>query len=205
MKKNAIKFLLLGVIIFISGCSTTDITGVWKDPDYKDGPIQSALVVGVSEDQLSRNLFESSMSTALEQKGVRTVTSAKALEKRDMSKENLMAAAQEQNLQTIVVTRIVGVQQGEVYTPPSVYSVPDPYYRRWDTYYPRTRTYMYTPGQYTSYTSVNLETNVYNVKDQSLIWSAASETFDPQQSNRNKVVDELVKKLVNQLTANKLM
>ena len=60
-----------------------------------------------------------------------------------------------------------------------------------------------SPGYMATYKNVHLENNVYQLEDKKLVWSAASETFDPQ--DVNKAVKELAEKIIRRLKEDKLL
>ena len=198
--------ILLSTALFslaLFGCASTTITGVWSDENYKQIPIQSVMVIGVAENVRNRNIFESAMVTEFEKKGVKAIPSAKVLGEQEINKENVVAAAEKSQVQTVLVTRLVGTKEEQVYHPPTSYGVPDPYYRRWDSYYPHMYDYAYTPGYMATYKNVVLETSVFDVKERHLIWSAASETFEPQ--NINEEIKKLSEVLVRKMRDSKLV
>ena len=200
-----IRFLALTslLLLVLFGCASTTITGVWSDENYNQIPIQSVMVIGVAENQRNRNIFESEMAAEFEKRGVKAIPSAKVLGDQEITKENVVQAAEKSQVQAVLVTRLVGTKQEQVYQPPTTYGVPDPYYRRWDSYYPHMYDYAYTPGYMATYTNVVLETSVFAVKEQSLIWSAASETFEPQ--NINEEIKKLSEILVRKMRESKLV
>jgi hypothetical protein len=195
------------VVVLAAGllvsCASTKFTGTWKNEDYTAGPIRSIMVVGVAQNDVNRKIFESTVAQDFEANGVRAVQSANALDGQEITKESVIEAAKKQNLQMVLVTRLLGVEQENVYYPPTMYAVPDPYYYRWDTYYPRMYDYVDAPGYMQTYRYVNLETTIYDVADRQLVWSASSETFDPQ--NVNEVVQELADKLMKRLKKDSLL
>ncbi|WP_455211821.1 hypothetical protein [Kaarinaea lacus] len=203
MKNFAALCWLALLLLLLVGCASTTVTGVWSDENYKQTPIQSVMVIGVAENARNRNIFESAMAAEFEKHGVKATPSAKVLGDQEITKENVVQAAEKTQVQAVLVTRLVGTKEEQVYHPPTTYGVPDPYYRRWDSYYPHMYDYAYSPGYMATYTNVVLETSVFAVKEQSLIWSAASETFEPQ--NINEEVKKLSEILVRKMRESKLV
>lgn len=203
MKNLGTLMLLTLLPLALVSCASTTVTGVWSDENYKQTPVQSIMVIGVAENVRNRNIFENAMVAEFEKQGVKAIASAKVLGEEEINKENVVAAAEQSQVQAVLVTRLVGNKQEQVYHPPSGYAVPDPYYRRWDTYHPHMYDYAYTPGYMATYTNVLLETSVFDVKGRALIWSAATETFEPQ--NINKEVAKLAQILVKKMRTTKLI
>jgi hypothetical protein len=203
MKKFGMLILTGLSVLMIFGCASTTVTGVWTDETYKQTPLQSIMVIGVAENARNRNIFEKAMVAQLEKHGVKAIPSVNALGDQEINKENVVAAAEKSQVQAVLVTRLVGTKEEQVYHPPTTYGVPDAYYRRWDSYYPHMYDYAYTPGYMATYTNVVLETSVFAVKERGLIWSAATETFEPQ--NINKEVESLSEILVRKMRESKLV
>jgi len=192
--------ILTIVAIAVTACATTKFTGVWTDEQYKGGPIKSIMIVGVSENQRNRNIFETAVAKAFTEQGVRAVKSIDTLGDKKPTEENVINAASASEVQAVLTTRLVGITEEQVYHPPTAYAAPYPYYYHWNTYYPHMYDYS---GYVSTYTNVNLETNIYDTAEKKLIWSAASETFNPQ--DVNDVVEELANKLVKELKSSKLI
>lgn len=198
------KLPLFALLLFAAfGCASTTVTGVWTDENYKQTPIQTMMVIGVAKNPRNRNIFESAMVAELEKYGVKAIPSTKVLGDQEINKETVAAAAEKSGVQTVLVTRLVAIKNEQVYHPPTSYGVPDPYYRRWDSYYPHMYDYAYTPGYTATYQNVLLETSIFDAKENGLIWSAASETFEPQ--NINEEVKKLSEILVRKMRESKLL
>lgn len=195
--------IITTALLLLAACATTTLTGVWLDENYRGGPLKNIMIVGVGDNQLKRQIFESALVNAFAAQGVHAVSSLKLLGDKKITRESLAAAAKKADVQAILTTRLVGVSEEKVYYPPEMYTVPAPYYYRWDTYYPHMYEYAERPGYVDTYKYVNLETNIYDRDEHQLIWSAASRTFDPQ--NTNKLVDDLAKVLIKKLKHSKLI
>ncbi|MHA1190472.1 MAG: hypothetical protein ACTSSQ_08500 [Alphaproteobacteria bacterium] len=59
------------------------------------------------------------------------------------------------------------------------------------------------PGYVTEDTIVHLETNVYRVEGEKLVWSGKTETFNPK--NTNTLISELAKTILNELAKSNLI
>jgi hypothetical protein len=188
--------IMVFAAMFLSACASTQFTGVWTDENYKGGPIKSIMIVGVAKNQRNRNIFESAMVNAFNQQGVHAVASTKLLDDKKITKENVIQAAEANHLQTVLVTRFTGKTQQEVYNPPN-------YYYGWDSFYPTMYGYVGSPGYYTTFQYVHLETNIYTLPQKQMIWSAASQTVDPDNINQDSV--EFAQKVVEKLKSSKLI
>ena len=188
-------------MLSFDGCASTTITSVWSDEHYKQTPIQSILVIGVAENMHNRNIFESAVVAELEKNGVKAMASAKVLGDQEIKKDNILSAAEQTKMQVVLVTRLVGTKEEKIYRPPTYYGVSHSYYNSWGSYYPHM--YDYSPGYMETYINVLLETSIFDVKEQQLIWSAASETFAP--TDVNKEIKKLAQVLVSKMKKSKII
>jgi PBP1b-binding outer membrane lipoprotein LpoB len=58
LHKRVLALLLLLSIFFLTGCSQTSVSGIWKKSDYTGKPFTSILVVGLTGDLHNRILWE---------------------------------------------------------------------------------------------------------------------------------------------------
>ena len=149
-----------------------------------------------------RRIVESALVNELKQNGVEGIASYSSMESKELSPENVMAAAKENQANGLMAVRLVGVDEQTVYHVPA-YSVPYPYYYSWGTYYPHMHEYTGMPGYTATYKYYNVETNIYATDTEKLVWSAASQTVDPQ--NINKEANIFARKIVKSLGSSGLL
>jgi hypothetical protein len=169
-----ISFLLL-VAVFVSACTTTQITAVWKDPAYHTHP-DKIMVIGVAKNPLNRRLFEDEFVQQLKAHGTDAIASYTVLP--DAQQDNQPAIAKkvaELGADTVLITRMVSKKNVQVYVPGTPY-YPPPYYDTWPNYYGYGYRYMYTPGYIANDEYAVIETNLYEANNEKLIWAASSET-----------------------------
>ena len=63
--------------------------------------------------------------------------------------------------------------------------------------------YAHDPGYSSTSTTVRLETNLYDVKTEKLIWSGQSETFS--RDSKDQIIKDVIKAVINDLQKNKLI
>jgi hypothetical protein len=81
--------------------------------------------------------------------------------------------------------------------------VPAPHYRHLGRAYPGVYGYVHEPGYNVTHKYVRLENNLYEIKTETLIWSSASETINPESAN--EVIESLCKAVMKSLRANGLI
>jgi hypothetical protein len=162
--------IIFGILAFttflLTGCSQTKVTSVWVDQEYEGDGIDDVFVVGVTKDGGLRRIFEDEFVTLFKQRGVKAISSYRLLPDEDLRDEKkLDSKVIESGSDTILMTRILDIRKDTQYIPPDYV-----YTGGWHGYY--NRAYMVSPGHTVEYETAVLETNLYDLKTDKLIWSA---------------------------------
>jgi len=175
-------FLCICVIIiaavFLSSCASTTVTGYWRDEEYSGSP-KKALVVLVTAKPTVMRLFEDDFSQQLKLRGIDAVAAYTLMPSEEKpDKDTIAAAADKINADSLFITRLVDRKSYEVYYPGSVYVAAPGYYTPgWGDYYTRGYTYYSTsPGYAYQQEILYVETQLWDVKSNKLIWSVITET-----------------------------
>ncbi len=184
-------------LALLCACATRPVVE-WQDETYR-GPIRDVLIIGVSERAAMRQLFEQTFVDQLAERGV-AATASMALLGTDekISRETVKAAIAGKSIDTVLVTRLIGVEQRESYHQPTA----SRYYRNYYTYYSQSWHYAHS-GYYRRYDVLKLETNVYDVKTEQLVWSMQSESVDPQSATQ--VIEEQIALTIRTLSERGLL
>jgi hypothetical protein len=189
MKKSILPIFLI-VIVILASCNATKIVSSWREPDKQViiENLHKVLVVALFKDETSRRKAEDEMVQYLAGKGVASYT-------------YLVASVIKQNEEAIrykikmdgydgaVTMRLVDVDKEKVYVPNSnMYPV---YYRNFSSYYFRTWPYYSAPDNYATTKTYTVETNVYSIKEDKIIWSGLTETTNPE--GVEKMTEEITK------------
>jgi len=197
-------------LLFLNSCTPTKLIDAWKDKSYTGGTLKSVMVLGVANNPRNRKMFEEVFSKQFKGHGVEAVTSFEAIPKDvKLDKENIKshkeiikAAAIKRGVEAILVTHLVAVEEKEVYHPPT-YELAPQYYHGFDDYYPVIFDNVYTPGYYSQHKYISLESNLYDINTEKLIWSASSKTTDPE--SVNEIIESLCKEVMKSLRKNGLI
>jgi len=185
--------------IFIASCSSTKITSVWMDQEKSGTSFNDILVIGIAKEQHNRRLFEEQFTAQLNAAGIESEVSYKILpEGTVINHDTVTAAIKGKNIDAVIVTHLVAVEEETVYRQNMDYRPTYGYYDGLYNYYPHVNSYVNQPGYYTTHDVVKLETNLYEVKSEELVWSAQSRSFAP--GSAKEVIDELVKLVIKDLT-----
>ena len=197
--KKPLNFLAAALVLsLLASCSNTKITSVWMDQKKAGTSYNDILVIGIAEEQHNRRLFEEEFTAQLTAAGIESEVSYKMLpEGISINRETVAEAIKGKNIDAVIVTHLVAVKEETVYRQNMDYRPTYGYYNGLYNYYPHVHTYVHNPGYYTTHDVVMLETNLYEVKSEELVWSAQSRSFAPESAK--EVIDDLVKLVIKDL------
>jgi hypothetical protein len=191
-------FSMLITLFLLSSCATTTTTNVWKDQTYS-GPVKKILVMGISQKQGIQRFFEDEFVRQLREKGTDGVAGYTVLPYDEkMDKDFIAAKARESGADIVLVARPLSRQMQRTYVPGQVYSVPGSY-SRWGSYYG----HAYSPGYVVEDEYVYIETNLYDVATEKLVWSNQSETIIL--ATDQELIKSFISTMVAQLSSDKLI
>jgi hypothetical protein len=201
--------LLVAAGLLLSSCASTRLTSTWTESTYTGGSLKSVLVVAMAKDARNRRVFEDSFAKEFKKHGAEAFSLSATLSKTEgLTADDVLAEAKRLGVQTIFVSRLVSVEDKEVYHPPTtttVHSPSYPYnnvYGNFQTYYPYAYSTEHTPGYTTTETYINIESNIYTM-DGKMIWSVLSETIDP--NSVDKAIADLSELIMKNLKKNNLV
>jgi len=163
--------------LMLSSCASTVMTGSWKDPAYSSGPFKKLMVVGVAKREVMRRSFENSFATQLQLHGVQGIPSGTfSPGTEQLDKDAMAAKLAELGCDGVLITRLVDQRTKTTYYPPTGYAVPVAYRAGYYAYYTGAYAIAYSPGYTEESTTVSLETNLYDARTGSLVWTGLTDT-----------------------------
>jgi len=194
MKIHILALCGLFSLLAVAGCTNTKLTQTWSDPlnkaSYKD-----IMVVGISDSEQTRRAYESFFVASLQEKGVESLASYTLIShKEDLKLKKgkgsfraiVESAIKGSEIDAVLVTHVVSIDEEDVYRPSldyqPVYGQPyynGAYYGAMYGYHGYVTTYVQQPGYYTEEKTYTLESNLYDVKSEELVWTTRSQTFAP--------------------------
>jgi hypothetical protein len=165
----------------LASCASTTMVNSWADPAYADGKLGKVLIIGVAKNAALRRQFEDSFVRSLQSKKVPATSSYQALpDPAEINVASLEPIVRDQGITHVLVTRFVDRKTVTSYVPPSVTTYapayPAYYHGGWYGYYGASYSTVVSPGYTYETEYVHLETNVYDVASNKLIWSGVTET-----------------------------
>jgi hypothetical protein len=186
----------LAVLIGLTSCSTTRLTDVWRDPGYAGGPFHQVAVFVLGADEAVRKLVEDEMVRRLPMstRGIGSYGIVPEAERGDIDKarERLRTGG----FDGAMIARVVGVEGPVPWAAGSLRQVPVSY-RTLGNYYVNTYQETERSSSLRASTVVRVQLNVYAVASETLVWSAASRTSNPEETR--DVAGDVAKLAVEEL------
>jgi len=173
-----------GAIVFVASCASTTLQSTWMDPNFTGGPFKKIFVIGLARNETSRRVFEDIMVTRLQATGVQAVPAYQFIpEDAQVPEPILEAAVAKSGADAMLMTRLLGVN---TQTNVSTVMVPGPVMGPgfgpgwggpgwWGAY----NSWWAVP-QVTTYQIATAETTLFDASTRRIVWTATSETFNPQ-------------------------
>jgi len=180
-------FCSTSLLLLITSCSTkTTIIGEWQPENYKKDTISNVLVLGIfnKDKPLLRRNFENGITKAFKDDGIKATPSMDHMPY-DVTVDSTTFEKyfKDLNVDAVVVSRLVAIDQKRDYQSGYLYTVPFSYYYGFYSFYYTGIAYANSSGTLTKDVVVVLETNIYGTDDKQLIWSGISETMDPDKAS----------------------
>jgi len=193
-------FVLLVATFGFAASTSAQWVDTWKSPDaqpIEPQPGRKLVALVIQPDEDNRRTSENVLADALAARGVRGVPSYTLLPPEELSNEALARKNFEAaGVAGVVVMRLVDVSTKSSYTPATWYSMP--YYGTfWNGYYNYGWNAVISPGYVREDVIVSVETLVYDLTRDRLVWAGLSRTTNPKDANAfiRKLVADAVKQM----------
>jgi hypothetical protein len=193
MKKMILSLL---VIITIISCSpSTQIEKSWMEPGASIAPSaqNKVMVLAMVKDETSRRVIEDELVKRLKAPGVASY--------RFLSTEMIKAASDEalnnlitkENFTHILLMRLADIEKETSYVPGTTTG----FYGGYGMYYGYGAAMYSTPGYYTTDKNYMIETTLYSVSPNKLLWTGTTKTVNPSKIDKavNDIADVIIDKM----------
>jgi hypothetical protein len=180
-------FTLLLIALLMSECGPTQkIIGSWADPEASTkGPYNKVFVIVLSQNKEANFVIESQISEKLISRGFKVALSTDLFPpnfslNENFTREKLQETLLKTGCDAVMTLALLDSKIVESYHPGTVYSPMNygyygSYYGYYNYYYPQ----VYSPGYYSVDKTYYLETNLYDLASDKLLWSVQSEAKNP--------------------------
>jgi hypothetical protein len=198
------KYLFVSAFVFLSlilsGCAAlnpnpriTSLNSVWNDGKYPVNYLDTVLLVGKPQVEANRSVFEAGFAEALYKRNIAVIPSYTVIpDMKNLNRESVRKAAKEAGVKNVLVAKVVSVEEKEVIfnqtqenhftvTPRGTYMT----------------TYTFAEPRKEMQTQVRIETGLFDVETEALIWAATSDTMNPDSAN--EAIKDFSKAIIKQL------
>jgi len=199
MKENLVKLLgyLFSFAFLVISCAGTELTQKQIDEAYTGNPVSDILVIAITGNEHNRRSFEKKFVAQLKSVGVDAVSSEEAIPmpaNLELKKEVILSAVNQYKNDAVIITHLIGKEEKDVHTRGG--SAHRGFYGFYRSRYS-------DPGYSSTTTTVRLETNLYDVKTEKLIWSGKSDTWS--KDSKDKIINDVIRAVIKNLQKNKLI
>ena len=173
--KNLIAGLI--VILSIASCSpSTQIVKSWHEPNatVQVNPANKFLVIAMIKDEVSRRVIEDQLVKRLGSSAVASYTLMSADYIKEASGEKFTEKLKQDKFNYVLLMRLADVQKETSYVPGTTTG----YYGGYGRYYGYGAGMYSTPGYYTTDKNYFVETTVYSVDPDKLLWTGTTKTVN---------------------------
>jgi hypothetical protein len=162
------------------------MVATWRDPNATSVHFNRVLAVAPSHDPVLRRSAEDELVRRIGPD--RAVQSYRFFTEAQLAdRQALQQRAQQLGFDGMVVFRVANVQREATWVPGTY----------WGPYYAIGGWPMWDPGYVRTDTVVSVETDVYSVPDDRLVWASRSRTYDPR--SMQHLVDDVTKAVGKQM------
>jgi hypothetical protein len=197
---QTLRGLIFGAVLCLSACGSTTFVSTWKAPDAQRveplGKSVAALVI--SSDKTRQRDAEVYLSNDLMNRGVRGVPAHTLIGYGHPDVDYALAKFREAGVEGVVVMRVVGHDQTVIVDPGGFSGEA---YTSFGSYYSSAGVAVsYSTGSVQTHTEVTVETLVYSLRQNKLLWAGTSRTSNPEgmQSLINEVADAVSSQMSKQ-------
>jgi hypothetical protein len=179
----------IAVLSVLAGCSSTFIASTWKSPTLGAVTFDRVVVIAHARGEAARRTMEDQLVSRLSVPAVASYT----LSSQAPVEEQLHELVLKGNFNGAIVMRVAAVDREADWVPGTWIG---PYWGAfgWG---------MFDPGYYEIDTYVRVETNMYTLPDEQLVWAASSSTVNP--TSVKQLVNETMNKLAKELPLQRLV
>lgn len=191
----------IGVVFLVACAASTEITAVWRNPENAGTSYQNICIAAITENVANKQVVEQEMANQLKLTGVKSTKIVDILPYKftgNPEEKNIILEKVRENKNDGILTFTLIKQKDETrYVPGSASYAPYGAYGSFGGYYGYYGARMYDPGYYTQDEIYFIETNLYDVATEKLVWSVQSKTWNP--SNINQFAQDFTRAITQQL------
>jgi hypothetical protein len=192
MRHRIAAILLIAAAAVPTDAASTKFKSMWKSPDAASVDLRGQKVVAlvIRKEDAPRQDAEVALAKALTARGLQGIPAYSVIPASELrNREGAKARMEKLGIAAVVVMKEVG-QSSEVTESPATYYATASYNTFWG-YYDSGWSYMYEPSYLNIDRIVSVETLIYDLRRDKLMWAGMSDSTNP------KMVTKLIQDLVD--------
>ncbi|RZS91877.1 hypothetical protein [Aquimarina brevivitae] len=197
--------LSLSLLMLSCGGLNTKMTGSWTNTELLNtNQYGSVFIEVMGPSPQIKNKLESNLAAEARQRGLKSIEGNKVFKSsfftsETPSKEQVLEKIRSTGMETIFTVYLKDKETVTRYVPGTTTYAPAGfgYYRNYYGYYTNFYQVAQQPGYYQNTNVYYVESNLYDVKNEELLWSAQSKTYNPQSAEN--FVEGYTQAVINQL------
>ncbi|RZT94961.1 hypothetical protein [Rivibacter subsaxonicus] len=163
-------------LALLAGCASgPTLNSSWRDPEFKGPPLQKVLVIGVSRSETQRRIFEDGFAQGLRKAGSNGVASHPLLPESGVIPDaRIQEAVKQAGADAVMTTRVLSREQ-RINVVPGAPMMGPPMGRGFHGWY-GSAWMMAPPPDVIQYDVVTIETTLWDVKRDRVVWTATTQT-----------------------------
>ncbi len=206
MKWNTVAAILLGVGT-LAACKATKITSSWVADDHVIKPYHNIMVWGIlpEVDSNLRKQMETHLVKDLVSKGYHAIASLDVYEEKAYKKltnAEIVNEFKSTGVDAVMTVVLLSKEKEEKYYPGGYFNQPVNNYGNLDNYYSTVFERVLIPGYYVSTTDYYWQSNLFEIKNDKMVYSVQTKSFDPYTTellaheNGIMIIKNMVKKKI---------
>ena len=187
-------FFFLVITAMLVGCGpSTRIEKSWQEPgaSISQAANNKTLVIAMMKDESSRRVVEDLLVKRMNGKAVASYSFLTNEMLKEHNQQLLDQKIKEGNFTHLLMMRLADVEKETSYVPGTTY------YGGWGSYYGYGGGFYGSPGYYTTDKNYFVETAVYSISPDKLLWTGTTKTVNPDKIDKatNEIADAVVEKM----------
>ena len=179
-----LRLMLIILLLFgLTACtSSTKLVKSWSDPAFEGKSFQKILILAVIKDDIQRRHYEQVFAERVASYKATGIAGNTLIEnpKDYGNKPKILEAVKKSGADAVLLADLVSVKKEERQVPSSFSYAPRyGYGYGYYGYYGRAYDTIYQPGYTTEDTIVKLETTVFDVETEKMVWAGGTRSFNP--------------------------
>lgn len=178
--RSARRVAALSLLVALTGCASTGLVDVWRDPQPPSAPLSNVLVVAFKRDDGRRRLMEDAFASSLEKRGVKATPSYRVFPGDLPDTNQVDAAVRSDGYDGVIAISRLGTQTAENVVPGYTTTEVRQRYNRWARRYQTYYVDVHHPGYVETDRIVRHRVDVWATADGGrLVWTAEGQSVDP--------------------------